>query len=61
MFAIAISKAKSWRGESAMRVTAKKLELAEAQAERLATATEAHPVRNPANQETLPAPISQAM
>jgi ABC-type multidrug transport system fused ATPase/permease subunit len=40
-FAIAISKAKSWRGESAMRVTAKKLELAEARAERIATATEA--------------------
>jgi hypothetical protein len=45
MFAIAISKAKSWRGESAMRVAAKKLELAEAQAERLDTATEAHPDR----------------
>jgi uncharacterized membrane protein len=40
-FAIAISKAKSWHGESAMRVAAKKLELAEARAERIATATEA--------------------
>jgi hypothetical protein len=42
MFAVAISKAKSWRGESAMRGTAKRLELA---TERLATATEAFEAR----------------
>jgi len=41
MFAIAIGKAKSWPGESASRVAAKKLELAEARAERVAAATEA--------------------
>jgi ABC-type multidrug transport system fused ATPase/permease subunit len=45
MFAIAISKAKSWRGESAMHVAAKKLELAEARAERIAAATEAFEAR----------------
>jgi hypothetical protein len=41
MFAIAISKAKSWPGESARRVAAKKLELDQARAERVAAATEA--------------------
>jgi uncharacterized membrane protein len=45
MFAIAISRAKSWRGESAMRVTAKRLELAEDRAERVATAREAFEAR----------------
>jgi hypothetical protein len=41
MFAIASSKAKSWRGESARRVAAKKLELAQGREERVAAATEA--------------------
>jgi uncharacterized membrane protein len=41
MFAIAISKAKSWPGKSARRVAAKKLEIGQARAERIAAATEA--------------------
>jgi ABC-type multidrug transport system fused ATPase/permease subunit len=41
VFAIAISKAKSWRDESGSRVAAKKLELGQARAKRIAAATEA--------------------
>jgi ABC-type multidrug transport system fused ATPase/permease subunit len=41
MFAIAISKAKSWPGKSARRVAAKKLEIGQARAERVAAAAEA--------------------
>jgi len=41
MFASAISKARSWRGESDSRVAAKKRELAEARTERVAAAKEA--------------------
>ena len=41
MFASAINKAKSWPGESGSRVAAKKLELAQARARRIAAATEA--------------------
>jgi uncharacterized membrane protein YqjE len=41
MFAGARSKAKSWRGETSSRVAAKKLELAETRAERVAVAKEA--------------------
>jgi uncharacterized membrane protein len=41
MFAIAINKSESWRGESASRVAARKLELAQAGAKRIAAATEA--------------------
>jgi hypothetical protein len=41
IFASAISKAKSWSGESASRVAAKKLKLAQARAERVAAATAA--------------------
>jgi len=54
IFASAISKAKSWRGESASRVTAKKLELAQARAERVAAATEAF------EKPALPAPQQSA-
>jgi hypothetical protein len=38
MYAIAISKTKSWRGESTRRVAAKKQELAQARADRVAAA-----------------------
>jgi uncharacterized membrane protein len=41
MYAIAISKAKSWHGENTRRVAAKKLELAQARADRVAATTEA--------------------
>jgi uncharacterized membrane protein YqjE len=41
LFASAISKVKSWPGESAGRIAAKKLELAQARTERVAAATEA--------------------
>lgn len=41
MCAIAASKAKSWRGETARRVAAKKLELAQARADRVAATMEA--------------------
>jgi hypothetical protein len=41
MFASAIRKAKSWRGESGSRVEAKKLELRQARAKRIAAAMEA--------------------
>ena len=54
MFAIAISKAKSWPGESARRVAAKKLELGQARAERVAAAAEA--VEGPAIRPLLPPP-----
>jgi hypothetical protein len=40
MYAIAISKAKSWRGENIRRVAAKKLELAQARADRVAATME---------------------
>ncbi len=40
-FAIAVNKSKSCRGESGSRVAARKLELAQARAKRIATATEA--------------------
>ncbi len=54
MFAIAMSKAKSWRDESASRVAAKKRELAQAHAERVAAAAEA--IEGPAIRPPLPAP-----
>jgi uncharacterized membrane protein YqjE len=41
MCTIAISKAKSWRGENTRRVAAKKIELAQARADRLAATMEA--------------------
>jgi ABC-type multidrug transport system fused ATPase/permease subunit len=41
MFATAISKMKSWPGENAGRIAAKKLELAQARTQRVAAATEA--------------------
>jgi ABC-type multidrug transport system fused ATPase/permease subunit len=44
-FATAISEVNSWRDENVRRVTAKRLELAEARAERIATATEAFEAR----------------
>jgi hypothetical protein len=44
-FATAISKVNSWRDENVRRVTAKRLELAEARAERIATAREAFEAR----------------
>jgi uncharacterized membrane protein len=40
MYAIAISRAKSWRGENIRRVAAKKLELAQARADRVAATME---------------------
>jgi Na+-transporting methylmalonyl-CoA/oxaloacetate decarboxylase gamma subunit len=54
MYAIATSRAKSWRGESASRVAAKKLELAQARAERVAAATAAF------EKPALPAPQQPA-
>jgi hypothetical protein len=54
MYAIAISKAKSWRRETTRRVAAKKLELAQARAERVATATAAF------ERPALPAPQQSA-
>jgi amino acid transporter len=54
MYAIAISKAKSWRRETTRRVAAKKLELAQARAERVAAATAAF------ERPALPAPQQSA-
>ncbi len=52
MYAIAISKAKSWRGENIRRVAAKKLELAQARADRVAATMETfeRPALPPAQQ-----------